>query len=56
MSQEAFNLTAYYDSVISDYLCSENNILRKNFHGNLVEVLRYGENPHQNQQFIVEII
>ncbi len=50
MSQEAFNLTAYYDSVISDYLCSENNInfpQKKTFHGNLVEVLRYGENPHQ---------
>ena len=50
LSIEAFNLTAYYDSVISDYLCSENNVnfpQKKTIHGNLVEVLRYGENPHQ---------
>ena len=50
LSQEAFNLTAYYDSVISEYLNIENNDYfpkRKTFHGNLVEILRYGENPHQ---------
>jgi len=50
LSQEAFNLTAYYDSVISEYLNIENNDhfpQRKTIHGNLVEVLRYGENPHQ---------
>ncbi len=50
MSLEAFNLTAYYDSVISEYLNSENNNYfpqKKTIHGNLVEVLRYGENPHQ---------
>ncbi len=50
LSQEAFNFTAYYDSVISEYLNSENKDffpIKKTFHGNLVEVLRYGENPHQ---------
>tara|TARA_Y100001970_G_scaffold445_1_gene530 strand:- start:10640 stop:12184 length:1545 start_codon:yes stop_codon:yes gene_type:complete len=50
LSQEAFNLTAYYDSVISDYLCADNKTSfpqKKTIHGNLVEVLRYGENPHQ---------
>ena len=50
LSQEAFNFTAYYDSVISEYLNSENKDFfpkKKTFHGNLVEVLRYGENPHQ---------
>ena len=50
LSQEAFNLTAYYDSLISEYLNSENNVYfpqKKTIHGNLVEVLRYGENPHQ---------
>ena len=50
LSQEAFNLTAYYDSVISDYLNTENKNnfpQKKTIHGNLVEVLRYGENPHQ---------
>ena len=50
LSQEAFNLTAYYDSVISEYLNNINNDhfpQKKTIHGNLVEVLRYGENPHQ---------
>ncbi len=50
LSQEAFNLTAYYDSVISEYLNNMNNDYfpqKKTVHGNLVEVLRYGENPHQ---------
>ncbi len=50
LSQEAFNLTAYYDSVISEYLNTENKNnfpQKKTIYGNLVEVLRYGENPHQ---------
>ena len=50
LSQEAFNLTAYYDSVISEYLSVNNHNYfpqKKTIHGNLVEVLRYGENPHQ---------
>ena len=50
LSQEAFNLTAYYDSVISEYLNSQNSDYfpsKKTIHGNLIEVLRYGENPHQ---------
>ena len=50
LSQEAFNLTAYYDSVISEYLNNENKNYfsqKKTVHGNLGEVLRYGENPHQ---------
>jgi phosphoribosylaminoimidazolecarboxamide formyltransferase/IMP cyclohydrolase len=50
MSQLAFGETAYYDSVIANYF---NKILDINFpkkkiiHGNLIEKLRYGENPHQ---------
>ncbi len=50
LSQEAFNLTAYYDSVISEYLNKNNKDVfpkRKTIHGKLVEILRYGENPHQ---------
>ncbi len=50
LSEEAFNFTAYYDSVISEYFNTKNNNYfpqRKTIHGNLVEVLRYGENPHQ---------
>ena len=50
MSLEAFSETAYYDAVISNYF---NNIKDNKFpkkkiiYGNLVENLRYGENPHQ---------
>ena len=50
MSLEAFSETAYYDAVISNYF----NKIKKNFfpkkkvlYGNLIEKLRYGENPHQ---------
>ena len=50
LSRIAFAETAYYDSVISDYF---NKITNTNFpkkrvlHGNLINTLRYGENPHQ---------
>jgi len=50
MSAKAFSLTAYYDSVISNWLNDELNIkfpVNKTLHGKLVEKLRYGENPHQ---------
>ena len=50
MAQEAFSETAYYDAIISEYF----NKIRKDyfpkkkvFFGNLIEKLRYGENPHQ---------
>ena len=49
-SRIAFTETAYYDSIISNYLNSfdhKNFLEKKVFHGNLVEKLRYGENPHQ---------
>ncbi len=50
MSQIAFTETAYYDTVISNYF---NKITNNNFpekkiiHSNIIEKLRYGENPHQ---------
>jgi phosphoribosylaminoimidazolecarboxamide formyltransferase/IMP cyclohydrolase len=50
LSRKAFTETAYYDSVISDYFNKKSNIIfpTKNvFHANLIETLRYGENPHQ---------
>jgi len=50
MSAKAFNLTAYYDSVISNWLDNNLNIKfpeKKTMHGTLIEKLRYGENPHQ---------
>ena len=50
MSQEAFSETAYYDAVISNYFnkIKNNNFPKKKvIFGNLIEKLRYGENPHQ---------
>jgi len=50
MSSLAFTETSFYDSVISNYF---NKNLKKQLpkriviHGNLIEKLRYGENPHQ---------
>ena len=51
MSLEAFSETAYYDAVISNYFnkIKNNNFPKKKvIYGNLIEKLRYGENPHQN--------
>ena len=50
MSSKSFSLTAYYDSVISNWLNTELKIKfpeKKTIHGKLKENLRYGENPHQ---------
>ena len=50
MSQIAFSETAYYDAIISNYFNQINNNFfpqKKIIYGNLIEKLRYGENPHQ---------
>ena len=50
MSENAFLETAYYDSVIANYfnILSGNKFPNKKIMSvNLVEKLRYGENPHQ---------
>ena len=50
MAAKAFSQTAYYDSVISNWLNKELSIKfpsLKTIHGKLSENLRYGENPHQ---------
>jgi len=50
MSLVAFSETAYYDAVISNYFnkFQNNNFPKKKvIFGNLIEKLRYGENPHQ---------
>ena len=50
MSLEAFSETAYYDAVVSNYFnkIKNNNFPKKKvIFGNLIEKLRYGENPHQ---------
>jgi len=50
MSAKAFSTTAYYDSVISNWLNKKLNIKFpkiKTIQGKLINELRYGENPHQ---------
>ena len=50
LSRIAFTETAYYDSIISNYFNKITNTTfsnKKVFYGNLIEQLRYGENPHQ---------
>jgi phosphoribosylaminoimidazolecarboxamide formyltransferase / IMP cyclohydrolase len=50
MSQIAFTETAYYDALITNYFNKITNNpfpKKKIIYGNLIEKLRYGENPHQ---------
>ena len=50
LSRIAFTETAYYDSTISNYFNKISNInfpKKRVLHGNLIQTLRYGENPHQ---------
>ena len=50
MSKLAFTETSYYDAVITNYFNKIDNAdfaEKKIIHGNLIEKLRYGENPHQ---------
>ena len=50
LSEEAFAETAYYDSIVANYFTgiTKNNFPKKKLvYGNLIEKLRYGENPHQ---------
>ena len=51
LSRDAFLETGYYDTKITEYLNKANNVSpppkKKLIGGNLVENLRYGENPHQ---------
>tara|TARA_B100001996_G_scaffold104533_1_gene78591 strand:+ start:1253 stop:2788 length:1536 start_codon:yes stop_codon:yes gene_type:complete len=50
LSRIAFTETAYYDSVISNYFNKISNTIfpkKKVFQANLIEIPRYGENPHQ---------
>ena len=57
MSSDAFSETAHYDAVISDYFnkIQKNNFPKKKIiYGNLIEKLRYGENPHQESAIYSE--
>jgi len=57
MAAKAFNLTAYYDSIISNWFNDQINIKfphKKTLHGKLIENLRYGENPHQKSSLYLK--
>ncbi len=50
MASKAFGLTAYYDSMISNWFNEKLNITfpdKKTIFGKKISQLRYGENPHQ---------
>ncbi|MGL4440165.1 MAG: bifunctional phosphoribosylaminoimidazolecarboxamide formyltransferase/IMP cyclohydrolase [Bosea sp. (in: a-proteobacteria)] len=53
LAQKAYSRTAAYDAAISNWLATELGDSAPTFRafgGELMEVLRYGENPHQNAQ------
>ena len=50
MAGKAYGLTAYYDSIVSEWFNKEIGLdfpERKTFFGKKIKQLRYGENPHQ---------
>jgi phosphoribosylaminoimidazolecarboxamide formyltransferase/IMP cyclohydrolase len=56
MASKAFNLTAYYDSMIAAWFNKKLNITfpdRKTIFGKKLTQLRYGENPHQKSSIYV---
>ena len=58
MSMLSFGETAYYDSLISNWMSRNSHIKfleKKTIPGKLIKKLRYGENPHQ-ESCIYEII
>ena len=56
MASKAFGLTAYYDSIVSNWLNKKLNIIfpeRKTIFGKKISQLRYGENPHQKSSIYI---
>ncbi|OUX54612.1 MAG: bifunctional phosphoribosylaminoimidazolecarboxamide formyltransferase/IMP cyclohydrolase [Pelagibacteraceae bacterium TMED287] len=56
MSCKAFGLTAYYDSIISNWFNQKLDIKfpdKKTIFGKKLEDLRYGENPHQKSSIYI---
>ena len=56
MASKAFGLTAYYDSMISNWFNKKLNIIfpdKKTIFGKKITQLRYGENPHQRSSIYV---
>ena len=55
MASNAFSLTAYYDSIVSDWFNNDIglNFPDKNFYGKKISKLRYGRNPHQKSSIYI---
>ena len=56
MASKAYSLTAYYDSIISEWFNREIGLEfpeRKTFFGKKINQLRYGENPHQRSSIYI---
>ena len=56
MASKAFGLTAYYDSIVSNWFNKKLNIMfpeTKTIFGKKISELRYGENPHQKSSIYV---
>ncbi len=56
MASKAFGLTAYYDSMISNWFNKKLNIIfpeKKTIFGKKIAQLRYGENPHQRSSIYI---
>jgi len=56
MAGKAFGLTAYYDSMISNWFNKKLNIIfpdKKTIFGKKITQLKYGENPHQRSSIYV---
>ena len=59
IAKKAFNFTAHYDSVISEWFNQKLNVKfpeTKVFSGTKLEKLRYGENPHQKSSLYISDI
>lgn len=62
LARKGFNHTAYYDSIIGEYLSSQmsdklnmtNFVLESTIPSKLVQKLRYGENSHQDAAFYID--
>ena len=56
MASKAYGMTAYYDSVVSEWFNRDISLEfpeRKTFFGKKINQLRYGENPHQKSSIYV---
>ena len=56
MASKAFNLTAYYDSVVAEWYNQKVGVKfpdKKTFFGEKINQLRYGENPHQKSSIYI---